>query len=312
MKQYQRLTLGERYQIQVLLARGVSVRGIALQLQRNASTISREVKGSGVTYDADLKHREANRLRRLSHPQLQVIRGELEDYVRRKIRLDWSPEQIAGRLLREQDKKVVSYQTIYRYLERDKKKRGLLWCHLRILRKQRKDRKVPHWHPTNPHVGRTMISERPRVVEKRDRLGDFERDTLLGTHNGSLLLTIVDRTSRLLKMQWLPDKSCDRIHQATVMLLNNETVHSLTNDNGMEFARFKKTAAALNTKVYFSRSYAAWERGSNENTNGLLRQYFPRKKDIGQPPADKITYIENLINNRPKKCLGYQTPLEVH
>jgi len=311
--QYHRLTLGERYQIQALLARGVGVRGIALQLQRNASTISREVAGISIDYNAAKKHSQANRLRRLPHPELQVIRGDLEGYVHSKIMLDWSPEQISGRLYRERGKKIVSHQTIYRYIERDKTRRALLWRHLRILRKARKDRKQPQWRPhPEPHGKRFFIYERPSVVEKRERLGDFERDTLLGKRGGSFLLTLVDRASRYLKLAWLPFQSSEEIHQATVKLLKGELVHTITNDNSTEFAKHRKTAAALQAKVYFSRSYAAWERGTNENINGLLRQYFPRKKDIGYPSKLDIQRVLHRLNHRPKKCLGYQTPHEVH
>lgn len=311
MRRYHRLTLGERYQIEALLNSGFSLRQIARQLSRSPSTISREV-GRMDSYDALSCHKAAEVLWRTPHPELRIIHVQLETYIREQLTIDWSPEEISKRLQQEQGQSVVSHQTIYRYLERDKAAGGSLWKHLRILRKQRKDRKKPHWRPFQPFADRVRICDRPQEIENRGRLGDVERDTLLGKHNGSLLLTIVDRTSRLLKMKWLPDKSSERIHRATVALLKNEPIKTITNDNGSEFSRHQKTAKALDAQVYFAHSYAAWQRGTNENTNGLIRQYFPRKKDIGKPSPKQIQHVEDLLNNRPRKCLGYKTPNEVH
>lgn len=315
MVQYRRLTLGECYQIEALLARKVGVREIARQLQRHASTISREIGKFSINqrpYDAQEAHRIREKNRHQCRPSLQVIRGQLASYVCRKIALDWSPEQIAGRLRLKHQRAIVSHQTIYRFLQRDKAQGGKLWKHLRVLRKSGRALTSLHFRLKKLIPGRKMIDQRPQEVERRNRLGDFERDSVLGTHNGTLLLTIVDRTSRLLKLGWLPKKSSDLTHQLTVDLLRGEPVRSITNDNGPEFARHKKTARILETQVYFSHAYRSWERGTNENTNGLLRQYFPRKKDIGMPLPKEIKGVENLLNNRPRKCLGFQTPMEVH
>jgi len=315
MVQYRRLTLGECYQLEALLARKIGIREIARQLERSPSTISREIDRSTkdpCPYRAERSYQVRVQRKHQSKYCLQVIQGPLEHDVRSKIALDWSPEQIAGRLAMDRKCKVVSYQTIYRFIRRDKVRGGTLWKHLRIRRKTCSGMANLHYRLKKLYPGRTMIDERPQEVEKRKRLGDYERDTVLGTHNGTLLLTIVDRTSRLLKLGWLPKKSSELTHALTVKLLQGEPVQTITNDNGSEFARYQQTARALETHVYFSRAYRSWERGTNENTNGLLRQYFPRKKDIGMPSPKKIKAVERLINERPRKCLGFQTPFEVH
>jgi IS30 family transposase len=248
-------------------------------------------------------------IRRARRPKDQKIRGELEQKIREQIKLDWSPEQIAGRR-KHSGKERISFQAIYRFIERDRLKGGNLSEHLRILRRYRKDKKPPY-KPTRLK-DRVMIDQRPEIVEKRERLGDWERDSVLGIRLGSSLLTIVDRTSRLGRLGWMSETSSHEVHDETVRLLRDEVIHSMTNDNGTEFSQHRKTAEKLNTMVYFSHSYRSWERGSNENFNGLVRQYFPRGKDIGKPTRYHLRLIAHRLNSRPRKCLGFQTPLEVH
>jgi transposase, IS30 family len=305
---YSRLTQGERYQVQALNTSGLGVREISRQLGRNPSTISREIRRRPGPYDAALSQLFADAWRQRSPYK---IRGRTESYVRQKLLLDWSPEQISGRILLER-LRPVSYSTIYRYVEAEKAKGGLLWKHLRILRRARKDRKSPKWHPKLHMPDRIMITERPVVVETRQRLGDFERDTVIGKADGPLLLTIVDRTSRLMKLAWLERKTSDLVHKATVRALRNEPVKTITNDNGTEFARHQKTSKALNAQIYFSHAFRSWERGSNENLNGLVRQYFPRRTSVGKYDPKQIRRVEHLLNTRPRKCLGFRTPLEIH
>lgn len=326
MANYRRLTRDERYQIEALLKSGLGIRAIARQLKREPSSISREVKKLKLllvplsstsiecgSYSAGLAEEWTQGKRRQPRFNDRKIQGQLEVAIREKLLLDWSPEQISGKFRISRSKRQVCFLTIYRYIERDKAEQGELWKHLRILRKNGKDRKIPSWRPYRVNIcDRVKIKERPKIVEQRSRLGDFERDSVLGIFNGSILLTIVDRTSRLLKMAWLPEKNSQLVHRATVALLKTEIVNTITNDNGSEFARHKQTAQALDASIYFSRSYRAWERGTNENLNGLIRQYFPRKRDIGNPSPSELRRITHLINSRPRKCLGYKTPLEVH
>ena len=316
MGDYHRLTLAERYQIEALLGSGLSFGQISRQLGRSVSTISREVSRfrTRQAYRADFAESLAQQAGYRGQAKCRRITGELADYVVSRLRLDWSPEQIDGSLRREQQTCVVSYQTIYRFIRRDRACGGKLYRHLRILRKQRKDRKKAAWRPkTHWRLrDRRDIEMRPEIVEKRVRVGDYERDLVLGKRGRSVLLTVVDRTSKLLKLQCLEKNLSGLVHRATVRLLKGEPVETITNDNGREFALHRTTEKALGAKVYFSKAYRSWERGTNENINGLIRQYFPKKKDIGNPPRKRIQEIEHLINTRPRKCLGYRTPLEVH
>lgn len=309
---YRRLTHKDRYQIEALIQSGLSMRAVAKQLEVSAGTISRELSKIAGKYSAKKGQRVTIKRRKKRYEKRFKIRGNIKRLIRRKLLQDQSPQQIVQRLQLKTKRKVISYKTIYRYVDRQKKLRDPLWRHLRILRRERKDRKVPQWRPAGGHLPvRKSILERPKIVERRNRIGDFERDTVLGKFNGAALLTIVDRTSRLVKIAKVKHKTSEQIHRATVKLLKNEIVHTITNDNGHEFFRQEKTERALDTDIYFSQPYRSWERGTNENTNGLLRQYFPREMPI-EASSREIKRIENLLNNRPRKCLGYRTPLEVH
>lgn len=310
---YHRLTLRERYRIEALIESGKSIRQTAKALNRSPSTISRELKRLRGRYDASCADQRAFFLK--TKPQLnrRMVVGPVKAHIVKKLREDWSPEQISGRMRLENNSLChPSHQTIYRFIYEDRRLGGKLFKHLRILRRQRKDRKVAKYGTYSHMVKRRMIDERPKIVEKRARLGDFERDTVLGKFNGSVLLTIVDRTSRLLKLAWLPKKTAREAHEATVKLLKHESVCTITNDNGGEFRRHALTEQELQTKVYFSKAYCSWERGTNENLNGLLRQYYPRSQDIGKPTPSELRRVQERLNNRPRKCLGYQTPNEVH
>lgn len=311
---YCRLTHGERYQIELLLRRGEGIRAIARSLKRSPSTISEEVRGRPNLYKAESSHHLTQKRRRSWQGKRCKIQGELQQIIIHGLKkLHLSPEQICRRLEAERKEKLLSAQTIYRFIEKDKKNGGILSKSLRILRQEWHNRKKPTWHKREAALPkRKMIDQRPLIVEKRTRLGDYERDLVLGKVNGSSLLTIVDRKSRLVRLGWMKKKNAKIVHDLTVSLLRNEVVRTITNDNGGEFARHPETAEELKTKIYFSRAYRAWERGTNENLNGLLRQYFPKKHDIGYVSPRRLREIENLLNHRPRKCLGFKTPYEVH
>lgn len=308
---YRRLTQEERYQIQAWLATGISLRRSARLLCRSPSTVVREVRRGNTLsgYKAKFAQKRALLLRHHPFFERRKIRGKLEQYVRGKINSDWSPEQISGRMRMEGFERI-SYVTIYRYLERDKSLKSNLWTHLRLLRRDRRY-KVSTRRRKTYLPDRVMIDQRPAIVEKRCRVGDYERDLVVGKKSSAVLLTIVDRTSRLLRIKALPRVSAKLVHEATVSLLTNEPLYTITNDNGAEFSMYNETERALRTQIYFSHPNASWERGSNENTNGLLRQYFP-KKTVISCDGDYIQTIEASLNNRPRKCLGFKTPQEVH
>lgn len=311
---YLRLTQVDRYQIEALITSGLGIREISRQLKRHPSTVLRELRkgfGPNNQYSAQRSERITKKHRHRGHPEMRRIQGEIQSYVLAKLSLDWSPEQITGRM-RLEERDSISHATIYRYIERDRVAHGQLWRHLRILRKAGRDKKRVTWKPKLYLPDRVNIDQRPKIVEKRLRLGDYERDTVLGKRGKSVLLTAVDRTSRLLKLALVKKNTGDAVHSATVSLLRNEPLHTITNDNGFEFIRHRKTTQKLSAQVYFNNRYRSWERGTNENTNGLLRQYFPKKTDIGYPSRRAVNAIARRINTRPRKTLGFRTPLEIH
>jgi IS30 family transposase len=312
---YQRLTRMERYQIAALKKSGTGVREIGRVLNRSPSTISGELlaNSSWKGYDAQAADLQSKGRREVKCAKRQVVvSGEVKEYVTQKLLLDWSPEQISGRLLRERNLKLSS-STIYRFVYKDARSGGDLWTHLRTRRRKRKRQK------------RSILAEnlnilkdirpmrcRPKIVDEKTRVGDFERDLVVGTKPGGAILTINDRVSKRVKLAILKKKSADAVHQETLRLLKNSTVHTLTNDQGAEFARHKKTEKQLRAPIYFCRKACAWERGANENTNGLLRQYFPRCTDFSSITKAQINEAEHRLNTRPRKTLGYRTPEEVH
>lgn len=312
MSKYQRLTLGHRYQIELLKGKDQSIREIARELGFNPATICRELSKFGRIYCAKRAHKisEANKKKR-ALPRFK-IKGRLKTTVDRNLNDELSPEQISATLFKERGIEL-SHHTIYRYIERDRLEGGHLKYKLRILRKQRKDRKKPKYRSCEGLVrDRVPITKRPKIVASKKRLGDFERDTVLGKRGGPLFLTIVERKSGYVFIEQVKRLNAESVHRATVTALKAETVRTITNDNGIEFAFHKRTAEELKTKIYFSRSYAAWERGANENLNGLLRQYFPRKTAIPYLSKRQLRMIERKLNTRPRKRLGYKTPWEVY
>lgn len=311
--EYQRLALSDRYQIHALKKSGKGIREIGRIIGRSGSTISRELKANGgwMGYNPRPANHlsESRRNKKSSHKR--IIDGKVEAIVRSKLTMEWSPEQISGWLLMHQKIKV-SYSSIYRFVYQDAKRRGLLYTHLRTGRAKRKVHKKAILTANFSSLKDVRsIDKRPRVVEQKVRLGDYERDTMYGSKPGGALLTINDRVSRKVKLDILKTKCSVKIHRATVKLLRVKTVHTLTNDNGTEFARHKLTEKVLRTKIYFSHKGCAWERGANENTNGLLRQYFPRSMDFSSITKAQVQHAEDRLNNRPRKCLGYRTPNQV-
>ncbi len=301
---YRRLALRDRYQIDAYFKSGIGVREISRRLSVSPSTISRELRKMSGQYNPEESHQLARQAALVRYQTRKKVKPKVQHKIEYRLKKLWSPEQIAA------DLKTVSHQTIYRFIRFEKPE---LKKYLRILRRERKDRTKENWKKAPDPLGkRTFIDQRPKIVERRKRLGDLERDTVLGKVNSTRLLTIVDRRSRLIRIALIKQKSSDLIHKETLRLLRGEKVHTITNDNSTEFARHAKTARALKAKVYFSKAYRSWERGTNENTNGLLRQYFPRRRDIGNPTQRELRRVERSLNTRPRKCLGWKTPLQVH
>lgn len=312
---YHRLTREERYQIAALVQSGMSLRQAAIQLGRSPSTISREIKrnySKKIGYRAEIAHTATLRRRQVIHPPFR-LHGPLELMVRGLLARQWSPEQISGRL-RLNEGIRISHETIYQYVFRKGRQGDLIFKNLRHKKRFRRSHKMRRaFKRCGLRLKYPSINTRPAVVDQRQRLGDFERDTIIGAgmHKGHVLLTVVDRFSRKTNISKMPKVDANITHHTTLRILRGRQVHTMTNDNGPEFAEYLRTADALNANVYFNDPYASWQRGTNENTNGLIRQYFPRGTDFKDVTDEEVREVENKLNNRPRKTLGYLTPLEV-
>jgi IS30 family transposase len=312
---YTHLTREERYQIFSLQKAGLNPPSIARELGRHRSTIARELKrnlvfdpkipGYSPSRAHDLaRYRVIRRAfsKRISHETWQAVQQQLRERL--------SPEQISGRRAR-QGLEPVSHESIYRHIWTDKKKGGALWTWLRG--KLRRGRRYRAYRSRGQIIGRVGIEHRPAVVERRSRRGDYEIDTVFGKRNKATLLTIVDRRSRRLIIEKVASKHSHPVAVALVRALRGtgKPVHTITSDNGKEFAYHRQIAQALKAKFFFARPYASWERGTNENTNGLLRQYFPKDRDFSTITQKEIDFAAQQLNHRPRKTLGFRTPHEV-
>lgn len=303
---YHQLTQCQRYQIYALLKSEHKQTEIAATLGVHKSTISRELKRNKGQrgYRPKQAHRKAVSRR---HRDRQRIQSPTWAWIEAKIRQDWSPEQITLWMETYQETRV-SHEWIYQYIYADKRAGGDLHKHLRCQKKRRKrygsnDRRG---HITN----RVSIDQRPASVEARKRLGDWEADTVLGKKSPYALVTLVERKSRFTLLKKINRRTAAAAKEAIVHLLKPYPLQTLTItcDNGKEFADHQEIAAELNTEVYFAHPYASWERGTNENTNGLLRQYFPKGSDFSKITDEKVQFAQNRLNHRPRKCLNISTP----
>jgi transposase, IS30 family len=311
---YRQLSNEERYQIAALRQQRLSCAGIAAALKRHRSTIAREVKRNTTPYDGAYRPNVAvemtNGRRRRSR---RNARYGPEDYREVEARLleEWSPEQIVGRFRREK-RRVMSRETIYLHVWADKSRGGTLWRHLRGAQKRRRKR----YHSRDSRgrlAGKKLIGERPPVVEVRGRFGDWEGDTVHG-RGKACVVTAVERKSGLLRVGPIARATADETTRCMVALLRGEPhrVCSLTTDNGTEFHGYEAIERELETKVYFATPHHAWERGTNENTNGLLRQYLPKGTDLAALTLEHCDQLAMRLNHRPRLRLNFQTPFEVY
>ena len=301
---YHHLTATERESILCLRAQGYGIRKIAGTLNRSPSTVLRElrrnlVKGAYSAHEADKLYRLR---RKRCRPTFKLEDKELQALLRARLEEGWSPEQIKGRESLE-----VSVNTIYRAV-----KSGRLSFEARKhLRRRGKTYKRKTRQDGRGHIKDTVSIElRPKEVERRLDIGDWEIDTVLGKPGTGGLVTVVDRTSRLLLAAKIEDKTASAVQAALLRLLEGVECRSLTTDNGKEFARHKEVSAALGVSVYFAHPHSPWERGTNENTNGLIREYLPKGIDFREVRNDDVLRIVERLNNRPRKCLGFRTPNE--
>ena len=315
---YTHLTYEERCQISRYLERKISVSGIALGLRRSYSTIHREIERGQSIKQTDKKQycprfaQRAYEAKRRTFASCRVYNDFVKSYVVEKLKEKWSPEQIAGRLKRDHPEYSISHETIYQHIWRDKKAGGVLYKNLR--RNGRKYKKRSGKYNDRGILGRIDIDFRPDIVEEKIRIGDWEGDLVMGNRqDGSALVTMVDRASKYTKIGFVSSKKADEVRNEiiTMMLPLKEKVLTMTYDNGREFAHHQSISGSLDADTYFAKPYHSWERGLNEHTNGLIRQYCPKGSSFQDTSNEKIQNIQEALNNRPRKVLGYKTPNEV-
>jgi IS30 family transposase len=307
---YTQLAREQRYQINILRKAGHKQTYIALMVGCHKSTISRELRRN--RGQKGYRHYQADELAysRQCEAYRSRIAWETWQEVERLLRQDWSPDQITGHLKREKQPSV-SHEWIYLYVYADKRRGGTLHRHLRSQKKQRK--RYSGYIRRGQIPNRTSIDKRPQIVASKGRFGDWEVDTIVGARHKGGILSAVERKSKLTRLRKLATKGAAEMKDNTIELLAPlaAKVHTITVDNGKEFCEHQLIAAGLQARIYFAHPYSSWERGLNENTNGLVRQYFPKKYEFSRISDSDLQRVEDLLNNRPRKTLGYRTPNEV-
>lgn len=309
---YNHLSLEERYYIEIESKKGMSMNEIAKAIGRAQSSISREVirnKGK-----RGYRHKQAQGLAGMRHQnkaKAVKLTTEVKQQIDERIKQEWSPEQIAGRFLSEGIVKL-HHETIYQHLLANKKAGGGLYKHLRHQNKPYRKR----YGSANNRTGipnRVDIEERPAEANNRTRVGDWEADTIIGKNHKGAIVTLDDRKTKLRLALPLKNKQAAGVKEAVIKLLGQikKFVETITFDNGKEFASHEAIAAALGCQTYFAKPYRSWERGQNENANGLLRQYFPKTMELVDVKLKEVLRAVDKLNSRPRKCLGYKTPYEV-
>ena len=311
---HKQLTLAERYHISTLLKRGYTQQKIAEHIGVHPSTISREIRRNSdeVTqiYEYSFAHSKYEQ-RQQSKRKYTVFTSKIKTYIKTRLKEDWSPEQIAGRMKIELGLSIC-HETIYRYIYYNKSRGGRLYKHLRHKNKKYHSRSNKYQR-RGIIIDRVSIDKRPKIVEKKNRIGDFEIDTVIGLNHVGALVTVVDRKSKYTIIKKVSSKKADVVTMALIEMLYplRKITKTITSDNGKEFAYHKQVSETLDTSFYFAHPYSSWERGLNEHTNGLIRQYLPKKTNFTQISKEEITTIQDKLNHRPRKVLNYRTPHEV-
>lgn len=308
---YKHLNLAERYYIEVEKKAGRSMNKIAQAMGRTQSTISREMKRN--IGKKGYRHKQADCLSRERHrdkPKAVKMTEWIKQQIKSYLEQDWSPEQVAGRLKYEG---VVSlhHESIYQYVLADKQAGGTLYQHLRHQNKTYRKR-YGSAHNSTGIPNRVDIDKRPEVVNKRQRVGDWEADTIIGKNHKGAIVTLDERQSKLRLAAPLPGKKAQAVKEAIIALLHpiKQFIKTITYDNGKEFTLHESIAKALSCDAYFAKPYHSWERGQNENANGLLRQYFPKSMELVNVTSKMVKDAVDKLNSRPRKCLSFKTPYE--
>lgn len=308
---YRQLTQEQRYQIEAYFRIGMTRSGIARLIKVHKSTVGRELKRNASgrwKYNASRAIRFARERHR--HKRKKRIGGATWARVEQLLKRQWSPEQITMRLKLEGLSRA-SHETIYLHIYQDKREGGVLYMHLRRRHTYRK--RVHKYCKRGAWDTRRPIHERPAIVEARSRLGDWEADTIIGRQQKGSILSLVERHSRFVLLEKLADRSPDTLADVVYGSLARvkDKVFTITSDNGLEFIRHERIARQLDADFFFADPYSAWQRGTVENTNGLVRQYFPKKTDLSVLSEHDVKLVADRLNNRPRKSLDFRTPYEV-
>ena len=313
-KGYHQLTRDQRCQLYTLKDNGESTDNIAVILGVHRSALYRELKRNAGSngYEFQEAQEKALEKKKFSSCNNLKMTPKLITIIEDKLELQWSPEQISGWIKRQNTNVTISYESIYKHVWQDKLDGGKLYKELRHGgKKYNKRGSGKAGRGCIP--GRIDISERPAIVEEKIRLGDWEIDTIIGAEHRGAVVTMVERYSKLTLLAQVSRKTAEEVEKALTrkLLEVSDVVLTLTADNGKEFANHLQVTACLGATIYFARPYHSWERGLNEHTNGLIRQYLPKNQRLDDVTDETAFEIENLLNNRPRKVLQYRTPIEV-
>jgi IS30 family transposase len=316
MKQYRQLTEDDRIEIYAMKQAGKTQRTIAEHLGVHPGTISRELaRNTGRRgYRPKQAHRRAIE-RRQNARKAGKMTPKTIAYIERQLRQDHSPEQIAGRMKVDPHYvgHTVSHERIYQHIWQNKNNGGDLHRHLRIAGHKKKRKRYGKRDFRGQIPNRVGIEQRPKIVDNKNRIGDWEADTLIGRHHRGAVVSLVERKSQFTLLGQVTHKTAEAVQQQVVERLRpyRRRVHTITTDNGREFSGHEAIADTLKAKVYFAQPYQAWQRGLNEQVNGLIRQYLPKKTDLRNVANDQLRFIMDRLNHRPRKTLGFKTPYEV-
>jgi len=303
----------QRYQIHALRKAGMSMGSIALEIGTVTSTVSREIsRNTGARGYRPKQAHEKTIERHKNKPKAISLTEEIKMLIREQLcGVESSPEQISGRL-KVEHQLSISHETIYQYLITNRTEGGTLYLHLRHKHKKYRKR-YGSADRRGQITGRVSIDDRPLIVEEKSRIGDFEGDLVIGKNHKGALATLVDRHSKFSLIAKVPNKSANNVTTVIMDMLTpfKAHLHTITFDNGKEFAHYQTVADTLAVNVYFAHPYHSWERGLNEHTNGLIRQYFPKGSSLEDITLEEIRAVQDKLNHRPRKILGFKTPYEV-
>ncbi len=306
---YKQLTHEQRYQIYALLKMEHNQTEIAKCLDVHKATISREIQRNKGRRGYRPRQAHFKALSRRDHSQTRIM-PQTWQLIKNKICEEWSPEQISG-WVKKHEAIQISHEWIYQYILANKRTGGTLYKHLRCQKERRK--RYGSYDHRGKLPNRVSIEQRPAIVDRRQRVGDWEVDTMIGKGHQQAIVTLIERKSRFALLQKVEYRTADLVGNAVIALLQpfSTCLHTITGDNGKEFAEHEYIAEQLQIDFFFAHPFSAWERGANENLNGLVRQYIPKKRALHSVSHAELQQINNRLNHRPRKCLDYLTPFEV-